>query len=345
MVRALQYQPYFERSDRWSAEFTSRHSEAFARLQRDQRIRSRLLLRTLGPRLRSYNARWERRREAEIVERAQSVDLVSIIKSPGERLYRRLHGLSRTRVVIDINDGVWLPFYAWRGDLETTIAGVSGVICENEYIAGYARQFNRRVWIVPDAPQVERFDCLRDHVRRDPDRVILGWIGGSENVTSLFRILEPLEALAADFPQMHLRIVGADASQVPRFERVRWSCRPSYTQDDMVREVLSFDIGLFPLFHNEDARARGTLKIMVYMSGEAATVCENYGENPKLVADGINGMLASSHDEWYEKLAYLITHPDFRAKIARRGLQTIRERFTGERVFEQLLAVFDAAVA
>src|SRR5262249_119456 len=128
-------------------------------------------------------------------------------------------------------------------------------------------------------------------------------------------------------------------------ERVQWSCCPSYTQDDMIREVLNFDIGLFPLFHNEDARARGTLKIMVYMSGEAAAVCENYGENPKLVTHRINPMLASSHEEGYERISHLIPHPAVRAGVARRGLETIRERFTVERVFDQLLAVFDTAVA
>ncbi len=344
LVRALQYRPFFERSDRWSAEFTSRQSESFARFLRDQRVSRKLVIRTLGPVLMSYIERCERRREDEIIERAQNADLVSVIKSPGERLYQRLNRLGRPRVVVDINDGVWLPYYGWR-DIEKTIAEVSGVICENDYVACYARQFNPRVWIVPDAPQVERFDCLREQVRRDPDRVTVGWIGSPENVSSLLRILEPLEMLADDYPQMHLRIVGASAAQVPRFERVRWSCRPVYTQEDMVREVLGFDIGLFPLFHNEDGRARGTLKIMVYMSGEAATVCENYGENPKLVIDGVNGMLASSHEEWYEKLAHLITHPELRAQIAQRGLRTIRERFTVERVFDQLLAAYDAALA
>ena len=93
--------------------------------------------------------------------------------------------------------------------------------------------------------------------------------------------------------------------------------------------------------HNEDARARGTLKPMIYMSGEAVAVCENYGENPTLIQDSRNGILASSQSEWYEKLERLILDPCERTVIAQRGLATIRERFTAEAVFKKLLAAYE----
>src|SRR5258708_28873418 len=109
----------------------------------------------------------------------------------------------------------------------------------------------------------------------------------------------------------------------------------------MVREVLTFDIGLFPLYRNEDGRARGNLKAMVYMSGEAVAACEHYGENPKLIQDGVNGVLAGSTREWEEKLEWLITHAEERHAIAKRGLETIRERFTPGHRFTQLPAAVD----
>jgi glycosyltransferase involved in cell wall biosynthesis len=109
----------------------------------------------------------------------------------------------------------------------------------------------------------------------------------------------------------------------------------------MVRETLGFDIGLFPLFRNVESRARGTLKAMVYMSGGAVALCEDFGENSKLIQDGVNGMLASSSDGWYEKLRHLVEHPEDRAAISRLGLETIRQRFSASAVFGQLTAAFD----
>lgn len=313
-------------------------------LGHQHRVRQQVFTNALRPVLTVYSTRWHERREEEIVERAMDFDVVQIITSPGARLNRRLCRLGRPRVFMDICDAPWLPLFRRSGwhDFEIILGEVHGVTCENECVADYARRHNSRVFVVPDAPQVEVFDRFRGQVQRDPEKLVIGWIGSPLNIGHLYKIYEPLEALFARHPQLHLRLVGASEPHLPRFESVRWSCRPnSYTQEEMVREVLSFDVGLFPLHHNEDGRARGTLKAMVYMSGEAVAVCEHYGENPKLIQDGINGMLANSPQEWYEKLEWLITHPAERQAIAQRGLETIRQRFTAEHVFAQLLAVFE----
>jgi len=344
MVRAMQYRPLFERSQSWRAEYTSLHSELLARILQDShRLRWRILTDSFRVPLEAYSAHWDKRQEDAIVERAAEFDVVCIVKSPSLPLCRRLRRLSRPRVLMDINDGLWLPAFRngeWR-DLDAMLSEVNGVICENEYIARYVRKFNQNVFIVPDAPQVEVFDKFRGKVPTNPQQLTIGWLGGSENVGPLYRILEPLEALFARYAQLHLRILGAGESTIPRFEKVRWSCRAKFDQEEMVREVLAFDIGLFPLFHNEDGCARGTLKAMIYMSGEAVAVCEDYGENPKLIQDGFNGVLASSPEAWYEKLEWLITHPEQRSVIGRRGLETIRERFTAERVFPKLVAAYE----
>ena len=344
IVRALQYQTLFERCASWRAEYTSRHSEALARILWPRSHRSiplRVLVRALRLPLRAYQPLWERRREEEILERAADFDIVSVIKLRETKLYRRLCTLRRPRIIVDINDAVWLPRFGWH-DLPAILGEVHGVICENDYVAEYARQFNSCVIVVPDAPQIEVFDKFRNEVQRDPQQIVLGWIGEAETIGHLYRILEPLESLFARHPQLHLRVVGlGGGGRLPNFENVGWSCRPFYNQEEMVREVLGFDIGLFPLFHNEDARGRGTLKAKVYMSGQVAVVCEDYGGNPALVKDGINGLLASSPQQWYEQLERLIVDPDLRAVIARRGMETVRANFTAERVFGQLLGAFE----
>ena len=245
-------------------------------------------------------------------------------------------------MIMDINDAVWLQKKGedWK-ELDEMLAAVHGVICECEYVAEYARRFNTNVFVVSDAPQLEVFDRYRGEIRRDPERIVLGWVGSGHNIGPMFKILEPLEALFSRHPNLHLRIVGADASMLPPFENVRVSYQLNYDQDAMVREVLGFDIGLFPLFRNEDGRGRGTLKAKIYMSGEAVAVCENYGENPGLIKDGVDGMLVSSPDDWHDKLEWLITHREERLAIARRGLETIRNEFTAQHVFGRILGAYE----
>ena len=76
------------------------------------------------------------------------------------------------------------------------------------------------------------------------------------------------------------------------------------------------DIGLFPQFHVEESVARGNGKAMVYMAGGAVAVCENIGENPKLIEDGVNGVLAEGRGEWRAKLERLILDAGARKRIA-----------------------------
>ena len=345
MVRALQFQPLFECSDSWRAEYTSRHPEHIVKILYGQhRVGWRILIRVFRPLLNAYYEWWSRNQDEQIVKRAPQFDLICIVKSPSLPLYRRLLSVGRPRIIMDINDSLWLQKEGDWNDLDAMMAEVDGVICENEYVASYARRHNRRVFVIEDAPQVEVFDRFRNQIRRDSSQIILGWIGGSANIWPLCKLLEPLDALFARHSNLHLRVVGAPASALPPFEKVRSSCLPSYSQEEMVREVLGFDIGLFPLFQNEDGRGRGTLKAKIYMSGDAVAVCDDYGENPKLIKDGVNGILVSSPQQWYDKLEWLITHPQERRTIAERGLDTIRRQYTARRVFTDILAAYEQAL-
>jgi glycosyltransferase involved in cell wall biosynthesis len=273
---------------------------------------------------------------------ASGVDLVYLVKVPHLALYQRLRALNRPAVIADFNDGLWLPQFQRSGwqDLDEILRTAHGVICENAYVAGYARRMNPNVAVVPDAPQVELYDQRRSDISRDRDRVVLGWLGSPENAGSLFRIFEPLEAVARSVPNWHLRVVGADHTSLPRFERVTYSCLPRYAQDQMIRETLGFEVGLFPMFHVEDGLARGNLKAMIYMSAGAVAMCEDYGENRTLIEDGVTGVLAGTPDEWAQKLERLVTDRSLRDRIAARGLETIRRQFAADVVFAQLESAF-----
>jgi len=343
VVRAQQYAPFFERSGEWTATFITRRSQKWVeRSNRTNRPTAPLIVPLVHRPVAAYTRRWEQRREDEIVKQAAGVDLVYLVKVPHLPLYQRLRALDGPRVIMDFNDGLWLPSFqaaGWR-DLDAILAAAHGVIAENEHVAGYARRHNANVHVVPDSPQLDRFDRRRSDIKRDPAKVVFGWVGSPENVGSLFRIWEPLEALMRRAPNVELRVLGADRHQLPRFESVRWSCLPRFDQARMIDETLAFDIGLFPMFHTGDGLARGNLKAMIYMSGGAAALCEDYGENRTLIADGVNGVLASTPEQWLDKMTWLASDRAARERIAAAGLETIRRDFAAAVVFRHLQSAF-----
>jgi glycosyltransferase involved in cell wall biosynthesis len=245
------------------------------------------------------------------------------------------------RVVTDINDALWLPTFRNEGHAYDNLPSVIGrsraVVCENRYLADYARGFNANVHIVPDAPQLELFDQVRAGFRPPVDRVTLGWIGSSGTADNLCAIFEPLEEVFARHENLHLRVLGARPRDLPRFEKVRLSCLPSYTHQEMIQEALQMDAGLFPLFRTTDSAARGALKARVYMSAALPVVATRWGLLPELIEHGVNGFLAESPAEWVACLERLVTQPAERAAIGLRGLTTVRQQYSRQACFERLV--------
>jgi len=335
---ALQYADLF-RANGYDARFVARDQpEGFVQRDRVANWAWRLGRRN---RSRSMKADILRRWDDRIVEMARECDVAYLVKIPSVDLHERIVSLAAPRLLVLFADAFWLPWARQRGwqGLERVLSVAHGVLTVNEFTAAHARAWNPRVFIMNDSPQTEDFDLVRDSVRRDPERVTLGWIGSPATATSLFRIWDPLEVLFEKYGNLHLRLVGTGSDSlinVPRFEKVRWSAREHYDHDSMIDEVLRMDIGLFPMFRGEDARARGALKACVYMSGEAAVVAQRYDEVTEIIDDRVNGMLAGSDEEWIEKLADLVEHPEERRAIAAHGLATVRERFSRARTFDQL---------
>lgn len=345
VIRGLQFRPFAENDPGWKGRFMYQKSE-----RADRYVAS---ANTLNPRclrpaavslLERLRRRWEDRREEQILELARGMDVVYLTKFPSRRLCERLRSLAGPKVVVDVNDGLWLPQYNMP-DFFPTLALADAVVCENHFQAGVLGTRHPNVFVVPDAPRLEMYDLERPSVQKEPGRVRLGWIGGDDTAATLHRLLEPLDALAEKHPSLELRVLGAAAHRLPRFECLRVSTLPRYDQKILVREALGFDIGLFPLYHTLESRARGTLKAKIYMCAGAVAACENFGENPDLIQDGRNGLLACSHREWSDRLEPAIADANMRATLAAAGLATLREHFTTAGIWTTLCSVFTRVAA
>lgn len=282
-------------------------------------------------------------RETAIVRRARAgYDAVYLQKVASWPLVAALrHACPRARLVYDLNDGVWLPARSGfaGGRVLDILRSVDGVTCDNPAGLQFAGRHNASVFLVPDPAQVELFDQHRSAGLRSHPGTVLGWIGSPATLFNLYAIWEPLEALFAKYTDLTLRLVGVghDRRLLPRFEHVRYTTRPFYSSEDMIQEILRMDIGLFPMFDVEDSRARGILKATLYMSGGACLVGSPVGQMSELIADGENGLLARDGSQWLERLSLVVENATHRQRLAQAGLATVRERFTIQKCYEQLL--------
>ncbi len=343
-VSALQFVDLM-RAAGWEVEIAAlRAPELIARQRRAEHIAGRLRVRRAA---RPFVERMVRQHEHEIVARAASADVVYVIKAPRLDLLRRLKDLGGPKILFHVSDAFWLPFLRAHGwaDADAMIALADGITTTNEFTAAHIRPINPRVFIVPDCPQVEDFDRRRSLAARHDEPVVIGWIGTPLTAPALFRIWQPLERLAREREDWVLRLVGTGSDgliNVPRFENVRWSARPWYSQEEMIDEILAMDIGVFPLFEGDDALSRGSLKAFIYMSGGVPSVSQRYGDNQEWIKDGHDGLLADSDDEWLDKLRSLVMNRELRQSIGANGLSMVRERFSRQAVFPDLVTAVES---
>ena len=339
MVRALSYQDLFA-AHGFEVTFVSRQPlRVMDLLKSPPPLTARLLRRPLVSRTLTEWA--TDRSERRIIRQASRFDVVYLSKVMSYQFVRALRSATRARIVLDFGDAIWLNLQS-ADEFGELLSLVDAITTDNTVTAEYIRQYVPNCVVVPDAPQVEKFDERRgDSDRGRHDLVTLGWIGSRGTTYNLYVVWEALEELFRVHPNLHLRLVGTGRKRVliPPFERVRFSVRESYGQAEMIEEVLGMDIGLFPLQNVEKCRVRGVLKATVYMSGEAAVVASPVGQVGDLIQDGVNGMLARSTGEWIEKLNTLIVDSKLRRRIALAGLDTVRAGFTLEQSFLRLKQV------
>ncbi|MFW9994113.1 MAG: glycosyltransferase family 4 protein [Candidatus Odinarchaeota archaeon] len=275
-----------------------------------------------------------------ITRMTRNVDVVHLIKVNSLELIKQIRAKSSARIVYDLGDAVWLPNYKGYQEIDQILQNVDAVTCDNRYGLDYAGKFNKSLFLYPGPSQVEMFDKLRAEKKRHPREkcLTIGWIGSPNTVFHLYSAWEALEKIFEKHQHIHLRLVGVgkDKKILPRFENVRYSTVPYYSSEQMVKEVLNMDIGLFPMFDVQEARVRGILKATIYMSGEAAVVASPRGQVTELITDGVNGFLADSTEEWVEKLDTLIKNHELRQQLIVAGLETVRKNYSLEKCFEKL---------
>lgn len=345
LVRGLVYDEEFKRRG-IEVKYVSRLDPSIEKLTRGKGVVAKGLgLMGMTRRLQAIGRKLAPLREEHIARLSREFDVVYLLKTDSFTLLERIRRESKARIVFDLNDALWLPRFTGfaQGKLHDVLREVDAIVSDNEYGLEYARTYNEHLYMVPEHPQLEAFERMRGSVTRS-DSPVIGWVGSPATAYNLFSIWEPLERLFRKHSDLTLRLVGVGGGYVlPPFENVRYSFVSSYDQAQMVDEVLKMHIGLYPLFDVQDSWARGIMKATIYMCGGAVPIAPRIGACPRLIQDGVNGMLASTPEEWLAKLEHLVEATGDRQRMSERALAEMRETRTLALSFERLYRALEGA--
>ena len=237
-------------------------------------------------------------------------------------------------IVFDFDDAIFLPSVSEANRLiaalkmpskvATIVRSSAHTVVGNDYLAAYARQFSDAVTTIPTCVDTTKF--TPDPGSRIPGPVlpVLGWIG-SPTTASYIRGLGPvLQRVAAQHPFL-LSVSGTGEPVAIPGVRVE---NPSWALDGEIDLFRNCDIGVYPLVDDAWAKGKCGFKAIEFMACGVPVVASAVGVNREIIEDGVNGFLATTDNEWVEKLGRLIAEPELRARLAAAGRRTIEERYS-----------------
>ncbi|MBS1486259.1 MAG: glycosyltransferase family 4 protein [Bacteroidetes bacterium] len=253
----------------------------------------------------------------------------------------------RKKIIYDFDDAIWLPntssenkiiaWLKWHGKVKSICRWSYRISCGNEFLAGFAKKYNRQVTVNPTTIDTEHLHQHSEELKRKNEKVIIGWTGTHSTLLYLSALQEVFLKLADQFKDTIGFLIIADKPPDMKieFEFVKWS------KENEMKDLLKMDIGVMPLPDNDWAKGKCGFKALQYMALEIATVASPVGVNSSIIAHEKDGLLCSTSNEWYAALSRLIEDASLREKIGKAGRAKVVSHYSVVSNSSNFLSLFE----
>lgn len=256
--------------------------------------------------------------------------------------------LSSVPYVLDYDDAVFhnydenrfaLVRWLYGSRLDILMSKASLVMCGNKYLADRAYGSGaQNVELIPTVIDLERYPVTNfSDSTIDVDLLRIVWIGSPTTAQYLEILVKPLQMLS-----LHLnfifRVIGAKFN-IPG---VQVECLP-WSESSEVDFIRDCHLGVMPLNDSNWERGKCGYKLIQYMGCSLPVVASPVGLNTEIVANGVNGFLASTEEEWASSLEILLTQGKVRQSMGKFGRAKVEAQYCiqklGPKVVELLKQV------
>lgn len=249
--------------------------------------------------------------------------------------------------IVDLDDAWYLRYedHRWRlvrmllgSKIDSMMRNAAAVIAGNANLADRARSAGaRRIELIPTTIDLRRYPPqgpTADGKPRAPHRITVGWIGTPFTVVYLQAFAPAFRAVASDIER--LDVIGADVpavfSGLPA-KSVAWS------ESTEVADIDGIDVGVMPLADRTWEQGKCAYKLLQIMAAGKPVIASPVGANREVVQDGVNGLLASTSEEWVAALRRLVADPALRQRMGAAGRQTVESDYSVQTVAPKLAAL------
>ena len=280
--------------------------------------------------------------------RARHFDYIFIQREAfmlGTSFFEKLFSLYPAKLIFDFDDSIWLPDVdggnknlTWLKKPAKTkqiIRYADLIVAGNRYLADYAVNFNKNVVEVPTTIDT---DLYFPKPKKNNGIVCIGWSGSFSTIKHFELVLPVLIQLKSLYNQkVNFKLIGDSdyCHDLIEIDSQNWKF------DTEVSDLQKIDIGLMPLPDDQWSEGKCGLKGLQYMALEIPTIMSPVGVNTEIIQEGVNGFLASTEEEWFDKISRLIESPELRKELGQRGRQTVIDRYSKQSQEQNFLNLFN----
>ncbi len=251
------------------------------------------------------------------------------------------------KIVYDFDDALWLPddlqenslvaWLKWRNKTASVCKRAWKVSAGNSYLAEYAGLYNTRVVLNPTTidPVYHVATTKHENNENHTTDIVIGWTG----THSTMKYLEPILCVMEELEKKYRLEFLCISNKKPAWPLKSLRYWP-WSEKTEVEDLRRIDIGIMPLPDDEWSKGKCGFKALQFMALEIPVVASPVGVNSVLICDNENGFLASSHEEWVEKLQLVIENPGLRKKFGIAGRKTVEESYSVNTNKENFLRLF-----
>jgi glycosyltransferase involved in cell wall biosynthesis len=203
--------------------------------------------------------------------------------------------LNKHRYVLNFDDNVW-DKYVGKGLLKNKFdrlcQNADGIIVANDFLMEKVAPLNDRIIKIPTAVNLNKYQQQYDKF----EDFTFVWIGTPVTYQFMLRHAESirmmLEATGGELLIIARKELEQKAISGLKMHFVDWS-------EKIEAELLCRShVGIMPLTDDSFAQGKSAFKIIQYFAAGIPVIASPIGANTKVVEDGINGLLATSPEDW-----------------------------------------------
>lgn len=282
-----------------------------------------------------------------LLRRAAAADAVVLQKKLFPPFYVGLLKRANPILIFDVDDAVMFHEIE-RGEPVAgeffrrfcAIAAASRCVATgNDYLADFARAAREHddVTVLPTPIDTRALPSKTGC--GDGSEIVVGWVGTKGNLRQLAPLAGALRAATAVSPGLRLRLVadaGLELSGIA-VEHHPWQAATE------TAELHGFDIGIMPLEDSLWNRGKGGYKLLQYMAAGLPAIASPVGINREIVQNGENGFLATTVDDWRDRLIALASDAALRRNIGSAARMTVETRYSLDAYLARYVALIEGA--